>query len=89
MSRGIKFYKNKEETLEQKLTKNLEDLKAGKTTEVLPITEGYLAFLEGDEGLEIFLKSRKQNAIKKIKKNVFRLKRNPINLIPDKFNFPI
>ncbi|MDQ3321708.1 MAG: hypothetical protein M3525_04635 [Acidobacteriota bacterium] len=77
MSRGIKFYKNKEETLEQKLTKNLEDLKAGKTTEVLPITEGYLAFLEGDEGLEFFFKKQKAKRGKENQEECFPVEEKP------------
>ncbi len=53
--RGTPLYAIKPETLEEKLTRNLQELRDGKTTEVLPVTEGYLAALEGDEALEKFI----------------------------------
>lgn len=56
--RGIPLYARKP-TLEERLTENLRDLREGKTTEVLPITEGYLAFLEGDEALERYITRKK------------------------------
>ncbi len=55
MMRGKWHARNARETLEQKLARNLQEFREGKTTEVLPITEGYLASLEGDEALEKFI----------------------------------
>jgi hypothetical protein len=53
------FYARKPKTLEQQLTENLEEIKQNPEAEILPITEGYLAFEKGDEALEEFLSKQK------------------------------
>ncbi len=57
--RGIKYYARKPATLEQQLTENLKELEENPEAEILPITEGYLAFEKGDEALEEFLNKQK------------------------------
>jgi pyridoxal/pyridoxine/pyridoxamine kinase len=56
--RGIKFYARRP-TLEQQLTDNLKEIEENPNAEMLPITEGYLAFQKGGEALEEFLKQQK------------------------------
>lgn len=58
--RGIKHYIRKPKSLEEQLDENLKELEQNPNAKMLPITEGYLAFLEGEEVLEEWIHQREE-----------------------------